>query len=64
MLLGVYLFLMSAAIEIGWVLDAGFFFLVGGFVLLTMIFLVVAYWKRQQVHRRPSNYEAGRTLDV
>jgi hypothetical protein len=64
-LLGVYLFLMLVAIEIGWALDPQqFLFLVGEFALLTMIFLVMAYWTRRQAHRRPSDYKAGQTLDV
>ena len=50
-MLGVYLFLMLVAIEVAWALDPyvgflGFWFLIGQFALLSMIFLAIAYVKR------------------
>jgi hypothetical protein len=63
-LLAAYLFLILVAIEIGWALDGGLFFLVGAFALLTVLFLVMAYWERRQPRHRPSDHQADRTLDV
>jgi hypothetical protein len=63
-LLAAFLFLILVAIEIGWALDGGLFFLVGAFVLLTVLFLAMAYWKRRQPRHRPSDHQADRTIDV